>query len=460
VQTSSGEPSKVVHTFQETLELIFDKRILSVFYLGFISGFPWVLHGSVMTLWLKQEGLSRGAIGFIGIVSSAYFLNFLWSTLLDRIRIPLLHKLLDQRKSWIFCCLIIIAVLTLSMSKVVPSENLILVGALALGIAIMSATQDVAIDAYRIDVFAESETEKMPYAAAAATGGWWAGYGFIGGALAVFLGGETIGLSWPHVYVVMSGICIVQIFGLFFLPKVVSDSTLGEDIITEKYLSKRKSILTWLYKTIIGPFADFFARCGLKIGLALLLFVFTFKLGEAFLGRMSILFYKEIGFTTDQIGIYSKLVGGFLTAIFAFIGAMFNTRYGLLKGLIIGGVAMSATNLLFALMAIVGPDERLFAFTVIADNFTTAFSTVAFVAFISYFTNRTYSATQYAMLASLGNFGRTTVSSSSGFLVDALNGNWFVFFIITSLMVVPALFILLYLGGLLKKHPLFKDSNL
>jgi len=443
-------------TFKQTLYALKDKRILSILILGFMSGFPWILHGSVLTLWLKDLEFSRSTIGFLGIVGTMYALNFTWAPLLDRVRLPVLFKLLDQRRSWISICLIFIALGTYGLSQINPKDNIWLLGLLALVIAIASATQDVAIDAYRIDVLGEDEVDKMPYAAAAATGGWWAGYGFIGGALALFLGGEKIGLAWPDVYQVLTGVVILQIFVLFFLPKVHTDTNYE---LFNELNSYSNSFSEWFTRTFINPFTEFFERCGKDIALALLLFIFTFKLGEAFLGRMSLVFYKEIGFSTDQIGLYSKFIGGLSTAVFAFLGAMLNTRYGLIKGLFIGGVAMAATNLLFAVMSIVGPNEALFVVTLILDNFTVALSTVAFIAFVSFFTSRSYTATLYALFVSIGNMGRTSVSSASGFMVDALSGNWFVFFIITSLMVVPALMILLHLGKLLKAHPLFSQGN-
>ena len=444
-------------SFSDTLKALNDKRILSILILGFMSGFPWILHGSVLTLWLKDLEFSRSTIGFLGIVGTMYALNFTWAPLLDRLRIPFLYKLLDQRRSWIAVCLVFIAIGTFSLSQIDPKENIWLLGLAALLIAIASATQDVAIDAYRIDVMDEDEVEKMPYAAAAATGGWWAGYGFIGGALALFLGGERIGLAWPDVYQVLTVLVILQIVLLFFLPKVHTDS--NQELLNALE-NEQLSLAEWFTNTFIKPFTEFFERCGKDIAIALLLFIFTFKLGEAFLGRMSLVFYKEVGFSTDQIGLYSKFIGGLSTAIFAFLGAMLNTRYGLIKGLFIGGVAMSATNLLFAAMSIIGPNEVLFVVTLILDNFTVALSTVAFIAFVSFFTSRSYTATQYALFVSIGNMGRTSVSSGSGYMVDALNGNWFIFFVITSLMVIPALMILLYLGKLLRQHPVFKDGNL
>ncbi len=438
-------------TFKQALVELKDKRIFAVLFLGFISGFPWIMHGSMMTLWLKEEGLSRGAIGFFGIVGIAYALNFTWAPLLDRIKLPVLHNRLDQRRSWILLCLILIAIFCFAMSLGEPQGNLLLLGAFAAIIAIASATQDVAIDAYRIDVFAEEEVEKMPYAAAAATGGWWAGYGFIGGALALFLAGERVGFDWPLVYQLMSLLCLVQIAGLFFLPKVVTDSS--------SLVREQRAFGDWFEQTLLAPFSEFFQRCGWQLALSLLVFVFTFKMGEAFVGRMSLVFYKEVGFTTEQIGFYNKFLGGILTMIFAFMGAIINTRYGLVKGLFIAGVSMATTNLFFSALAIVGPNTQLLTVAIILDNLTAAFATVAFIAFISHFTNRAFTATQYALLASLGNFGRTTVSSGSGFIVDAMGGNWFWFFILTALMVIPPLLLLLWMSRLLQDYDAKTGSN-
>ncbi|POB65375.1 MFS transporter, partial [Vibrio vulnificus] len=178
-----------------------------------------------------------------------------------------------------------------------------------------------------------------------------------------------------------------------------------------------------------------------RVALTLLLFVFLFKIGEAFLGRMSITFYKEVGFSNEQIGYYSKLLGWGITIFFTLVGSMINVKFGIVRGLMIGGIAMAASNLMFAWMAEVGPNENLFLATLIVDNFTSAFSTVAFVSFLTMVTGQAFSATQYALLASLGNFGRTTLASFSGELVDYLD-NWSVFFVITALMVIPSLIML------------------
>lgn len=199
--------------------------------------------------------------------------------------------------------------------------------------------------------------------------------------------------------------------------------------------------LAWLTVTVVEPFLDFFKRNGFRVALTLLLFVFLFKIGEAFLGRMSITFYKEVGFSNEQIGYYSKLIGWGLTILFTLIGSMVNVRFGIVRGLMIGGIAMAASNLMFAWIAKVGPNEQLFLATLAVDNFTSAFSTVAFVSFLTVVTGQAFSATQYALLASLGNFGRTTLASFSGELADFLN-DWSLFFVLTALMVIPSLVML------------------
>ncbi|MBC6987737.1 MFS transporter, partial [Alteromonas sp. BZK5] len=203
--------------------------------------------------------------------------------------------------------------------------------------------------------------------------------------------------------------------------------------------TKQSPVFHWIQTTLVTPFAEFFNRNGVKLAASFLLFIFLFKIGEAFLGRMSIVFYKEIGFSNSDIATYSKLLNWWVTIVFSLLGGLVNIRYGIYRGLMIAGVAMAASNLLFALIAQTGPSTSLLAITVIVDGFTGAWSTVAMVAFISLLCNRAFSATQYALMASLSVAGRTLVASSSGFVVDSLEGNWSLFFILTAVMVIPSL---------------------
>jgi PAT family beta-lactamase induction signal transducer AmpG len=192
----------------------------------------------------------------------------------------------------------------------------------------------------------------------------------------------------------------------------------------------------------VAPIEEFFDRNGTRLAISILLFIFLFKLGEAYLGRMSIVFYREVGFSNADIAYYSKMINWVTTIVFSLIGSVFTIRYGILKGLFIGGIAMASSNLLFAVMAIVGPDKLLFAFTVFVDGFTSAWGSVAFVALLSVLCNKNFSASQYALMASLGTFGRVMLGSYSGIIVDWLDGNWAVFFLLTALMVIPSLLFL------------------
>lgn len=445
--SSGTQPLSWMQTFRSYL----DKRLLWVFMLGCSSGFPWVLIGSNMSGWLKDAGLTRAAIGYFGSVFAVYAINFLWAPLVDRVKLPVLHAVLGQRRSWIFLCQALVLTCTLFIAGVNPADDLMFTSMLALGVAIASATQDIAIDAYRIDTFPKSESTKLPQASAMAVIGWWTGYSLPG--YLAFINADSIG--WNGVYYGMAGIVgILMLFTLLVGEPKTQREALQQQAENRHNQVVGSKVVAWFSVTVIEPFYDFFKRNGVQVAITLLLFVFLFKIGEAFLGRMSITFYKEVGFSNEQIGHYSKLIGWGATIFFTLLGSVFNVKFGIVRGLMIGGIAMAASNLMFAWIAKVGPSEHLFLATIIVDNFTTAFSTVAFVSFLTLLTGQAFSATQYALLASLGNFGRTTLASFSGELVDFLN-DWSTFFIITSLMVIPSLIMLYslrhYFANLLEK---------
>lgn len=447
-----------INSVSSTLHQLRDLRFLYIFLLGFCSGFPWVLHGSVLTLWLQQSGFSRSTIGFVGVIATVYAINWLWAPLVDKFRIPFLFNRLGQRRSWIVLCQVGITIVLLCLSFADPSRNLMLVSLLALAIATFSATLDISVDAYRIMIFSREEMDaKMPFAAAMSTTGWWAGYGFIGGALALALGGETIGLSWSNVYLCIAFLYLVLIALILFVPEPMSeaDETAHLDQPSD-HTQKVSSRGQRFDQNVIEPFREFFNRCGLKLALSILLLLLVFRLGEAMLGRMSLVFYVEIGFTTDQISFYSKFFGGVVTAVFSMVAAVLNTRFGIIRGLFYCGVAMASANLLFALLAIVGPNTNLLLLTLVIDNFFQAFAAVAFISFISYFTSRTHTGTQYALMASISNFGRTTLAAGSGVVIDFFQGDWAIFFVLTALMVIPGLCLLVWVGKLL---PGYRDQN-
>ena len=438
----------------------YDKRMLRILLLGAISGFPWVLIGSSLSLWLKEEGLSRSTIGWAGLIFSVYAFNYLWAPFIDKVRIPFLNSKIGHRKSWIITMQIVILLCLVIWSLISPSENLSLLISIGLIIAIASATQDITVDALRIEQIGKKENKSMAAGAAVVVVGWWTGYK-IGGLISLISAEyfEKLGFEnyWQITFLTLIGLIILMNIGLIFIEEKVNQQQIHEQLKNEENFKKSISynnifinIISWFGSTIGGPIISFFKKNGFQIALCILGFVFLFKIGEAFLGRMSIIFYKEIGFSKNDIAIYSKSLGWITTVVFTLIGGIFAMRVGSIKTMFLAGILMALTNLLFALLYWTEKSELLFAVAVIADDLTAAFATVAFVAFISILVDRNYTATQYALLASIGTAGRTTLASSSGAMVDWLNGDWGVFFIITTFMVMPSLICLWYIKDKLK----------
>ena len=426
-----------------------DIRMLKILLLGAISGFPWVLIASSLSLWLKEEGLSRSTIGWAGLIFGVYAFNYLWAPLIDRIQIPLITKKLGHRRAWIVLMQVTIFLSLIIWSFINPSQNLALLISIGLIIAIASATQDITVDALRIEQINENEEKVMAAGAAMAVVGWWTGYK-LGGVIALFTAEyfENLGITdyWQLTFLVLGLIIVLMNICLMFVNEPTKTDRQKKqketyEIIMDKigYNNFFTNLFAYISGTILGPLISFFKKNGFAIAIGILSFIFLFKIGEAFLGRMSIVFYKEIGFSKGQIAIYSKGLGWITTVVFTLIGGIMAMRAGTIKTMFFAGGLMAITNLLFAVLAWAGKSELLFAIAVIADDITAAFATVAFVAFISLLVDRTYTATQYALLASLGTAGRTTLASSSGALVDWLNGDWGIFFILTTMMVVPSL---------------------
>ena len=436
----------------ESFAIYFEKRMAKIILLGIISGFPWVLIGSSLSLWLKEDGLSRSTVGWAGLIFSVYAFNYLWAPVIDRIRIPWLTNKIGHRRAWIVSMQFIILISLIFWSFLSPTTNLSLVIAVGLIIAIASATQDITVDALRIEQIRQDEGKSMQAGAAMAVVGWWTGYK-LGGVAALNLAEyfEKAGFYnyWQITFLILSVIIIACSVGLMFIHEPRSnqkkDSQKALDQIIEKKLGPSGIVtksLAWLSGTIAGPIMSFFKKNGFKIALGILAFVFLFKIGEAFLGRMSIIFYKEIGFSKSDIALYSKGLGWITTVVFTLLGGLFAIRSGVVKAMFLSGILMASTNILFSVLAWSGKSEWLFAVAVIFDDMAAAFATVAFVAFISLLVDRTYTATQYALLASIGTAGRTMMASSSGALVDWLNGDWGIFFVITAIMVIPSLIFL------------------
>ena len=434
------------------LSIYYDNRMLRILLLGAISGFPWVIIGSALSLWLKDYELSRSTIGWAGLIFSVYAINFLWAPLIDRIKIPILTDKIGHRKSWIITLQSIILLCLITWSLLNPVNNLEVIIFFGLLIAISSASQDITIDALRIEQIAASEKASMAAGASIAVVGWWTGYK-IGGMLTLFVADyfENLGLInyWQLTFIFICIVIFLFNIGLLLIPEDTSNKRqIAQKQDQEKFSSIGFS--AWFVSTILSPLSSFFRKNGLSISLLIIGFIFLFKIGEAFLGRMSIIFYDEMGFSKSDIAVYSKGLGWITTIVFTLIGGWFSIKSGVVRALFISGVAMAITNVMFSFMAWSEKSELLFAAAVILDDLAAAFATVAFVTFISLLVDRTYTATQYALLASLGTAGRTLMASSSGSLVDWLQGDWGTFFIITALMVIPSLILLWFIRNKFK----------
>lgn len=504
-----------------------DPRILRIFCLGIASGLPWVAIGSVLTLWLQDAGLTRSSIGYAGIIFAVYSINFLWSPLIDRASIPWLGKL-GQRKSWLLLSQSAIVLACLLTAATDPTLNAKITVLFCLLIALASASQDIVIDAFRIESVLDNgnhDDNLLAAGAAMATAGWWTGFAGLG-AIALWLK-DTAAIDWSTIYLGFAALFTLiaagllsfpeprrapnheqaengnasrmlttivslsrlekasillllllpfaiatwALFGSYGMPDAVSSSALyipslilasvlslvlaivrlaknnrQAELLSHNSMplsSRLDQLLYRVVQSVVSPLTEFFSGHGAKLALRLLAFIVLFKIGEAFLGRMSIVFYKEIGFSNTDIAAYSKLGSWLVTVVFSVISGWFTIKYGIVRGLLIAGVAMAASNLMFSIMAVLGPMKWFFGLTILVDGFTSAWSSVAFVAFISSLCDRRFTATHYALLASLGTLGRTLFASSSGQMVDVLNGNWALFFMLTALMVVPSLLLLI-----------------
>ncbi len=438
-----------MRSFLESLSIYFERRMARILLLGIISGFPWVLIGSCLNLWLKEEGLSRTTIGWASLIFFVYAFNFLWSPLIDRVRVPLLTAWLGHRRAWIVALQAVILTCLVLWSVAQPTADLSGVVAIGLVIAIASATQDIAIDALRIEQIGKTESESMAAGAATAVVGWWTGFK-LGGVIALETAeafqGAGVEDYWQATFLCLGALVILCNIGLLFVHETAASERVAaqveddEKIISHLHITSRYSrVVAWFVGIVLNPLTSFFRRNGIAIAAAVLGFIFLFKIGEAFLGRMSLIFYKEIGFSKSDIALYSKGLGWVVTVAFTVLGSFLAIRIGLVRAMFAAGIAMAVTNLLFATMAWSDRSELLFATAVVVDDLTSAFATVTFVAFISLLVDRTYTATQYALLASIGTAGRTIFAASSGAMVDWLDGDWGTFFVITTLMVIPSL---------------------
>jgi MFS transporter, PAT family, beta-lactamase induction signal transducer AmpG len=437
----------VIEQLRRLAEPYLDRRMATLLALGFSSGLPAPLVFANLSIWLRDEGVSRTDIGLFAIAATPYAINFLWAPLVDRLRLPYFSARFGRRRGWALLTQLLLVLAIMLLAGTRPGANLTAVALAVLFVTFISATQDVVIDAYRIDVLAP---EQYGAGSAAAIWGWHLGGTLVGGAGGLYLA-QMFG--WNTAYLLLAAGVGVGMLAILLSPEppyrpppetLEREARAAERLRESDWLGDRLTTASaWLYAAVVAPFVDFMQRRG---WLLILVFIVVFKFGDALLGRMSGVFYRELGFSLTEIAEVMKVYGFIANGIGVLAGGVLVARLGLFRALLLAGLLAAATNLTYSWLASSGQDPVVFRVAVISDNFTAGLATVAFVAYLSSLCNVAYTATQFALLASAGNLGRIWFSAASGWMVDALDGNWAVFFAMTAgiaLLGLPLLLVLM-----------------
>lgn len=423
-------------SWREAMAVYLQPRVLIVLFLGFSSGLPLALSGSTLLVWMRESGVDLGTIGLFALVGTPYTLKFLWAPLVDALHVPLLTKLLGRRRGWLVFSqlLLIVAIVLLALTDPARSPFYVALGALL--VAAASATQDIVVDAFRVESLPESEQ-------AAGMASYVAAYriGMListAGALFLVSAFEGTGLprttAWMWGYVTMAGLVLI--------------GTITALVATEPEQSRRaeeaktgESAFTRVMTAAVGALSEFLTR---KDAWAVLAFVVLYKFTDAFSGTMTAPFVIDLGFTRNDYAAIVKGVGLAATLLGGFAGGFVARKYPLATSLWIGGVLQAVANLSFSWLALVGVNQWALAFAITAENFTSAIGTVIFVAYLSALCrNPLHTATQYALLTALAAVGRTYLSSGAGYVAKATG--WPMFFAICVVVAVPSLILLAWL---------------
>ncbi|CAG0943767.1 Anhydromuropeptide permease [Gammaproteobacteria bacterium] len=412
------------------------RRVLAMLFLGFSAGLPFPLVFATLSAWLATAGVQKSSIGMFTWVGMTYSLKFLWAPLVDRVPLPGIGAWLGRRRSWMLLAQAGVAAALMGLAGADPAGDLARVAALSVAVAFCSATQDIAIDAWRIEAVAQ----RLQGAMAAAYQ-----FGYRLAMLAAGAGALFIAdfLSWPAAYHAMAALMLVGVVTVFIIEEPVREA--GAEAITATGLSPARRLEAWFLSAVVGPFADFFRRNG-AWGIVLLGFIACYRISDLILGVMANPFYIDIGFSLSQIASIAKVFGFALTLAGAALGGVAVARWGAVRPLVAGAVLVATTNMLFAGLAWHGqPDLRFLMATISADNLAAGFAGTVFIAYLSSLTSVSYTATQYALFSALmtvlGNF----IGGFSGMVVEA--SDWVSFFLYASAMGVPAIVLSMVVAG-------------
>ncbi len=409
-----------------SLAIYREPRLLAILLMGFSSGLPLALTGATLGIWLAEAGLSLTAIGLFALVGTAYNFKFVWSPIIDRLPLPVLTRLLGRRRGWAVVIQFLLGLAIVALGFADPRIDPWWTALGAVAVAFLSASQDIVLDAYRVELLEDHEQA----AGAAATQ---VGYRF--GMLAAGAGALYLAtfFGWQATYAVMGALMGVGILTVLATREPSREGTAAKPVPT--------SLGAWLQDAVVAPFADFVTRPN---WILILVFVVLYKFGDALAGTVSSPFYVAMGFSKIEIANVSKIFGVVSTLVGVALGGVVTYRLGLVRGLMVCGVLQMLSNLMFAIQAMVGYDIPMLMATIAIENVTGGMGSAAFVAYLSSLCNVSYTATQYALLSSLAATARTMLSSSGGWLAESLG--WVPFFLLTVLAAVPGLLLLWWLS--------------
>ncbi len=407
-----------------SLAIYLRPRLVAVLAMGFGSGLPLPLTFGTLTFWLAESGVNRATIGLLALVGTAYSLKFLWAPLVDRRVLGPRTRRLGRRRGGALAVQGPLALAILALGFTDPRIDPGSTAMVAVAIAILSATQDIVIDAYRIEMLRPEEQ-----GAGAAATQWGYRCGMIVSSAGALYEAEFGG--WGLAFAIMSGFMAVGMAAVWLTAEPSGAAPMAAPAATG---SAAMRLAAWFATAVAGPFGEFMRRPG---WLAILIFVVLYKFGDALAGVMANPFYVAMGFTRLEIANISKVFGVAATLAGVAAGGVVVHRYGLGRALIASGILQALSNLMYVLQALAGHDVALLTATIGIENFTGGMGSAAFVAYLSSLCNIAYTATQYALLSSLATVGRTTLSAGGGWL--SLQLDWPLFFVVTTLAALPGL---------------------
>ncbi len=433
-----------LRSWWESLEVYANPRVRAMLFLGFSSGLPFSLVLTTLSARLRQAGIDRTTIGYFSLVGLAYSLKYFWSPVVDRLPLPWLQRM-GRRRSWMLVaqCGIVVGLVLMAIAD--PAIDAEKVAWLAVFTAFCSATQDIAVDAYRIEA---ADTEWQGAMAAAYQIGYQVALICAGaGALTA-----AAGYGWTTSYMIMAACALVGVATTLVIAEPdarIDRSTLAQEARVTAFLERSghwpaplRHAVAWLIGAVVCPFVDFFTRNGLRVGLPILLLIATYRLNYTTMGVAANTFYLDMGFTLEQIALVSKVYGVLMTMAGALLAGVLIRRYGIPRTLLVGWVLLTGANLVYAHIASIHPGIGWLATAISADNVANGIAGTAFIAYMSSLTNTAYTATQYALFGTLWSLPAKTIASQWGKIVDAWG--YPPFFVYTAAIGLPSLLLVLW----------------